>query len=235
MGFNNAGVDALARRLRRVHPGPMPIGVNLGKGWETPLERAADDYAAVAERVADRCDFLVVNVSSPNTPGLRELESPQQLRSLLARLRGARLPPLLVKLSPDLAESEAAALGTTAAEAGAAGLVLTNTTVDYALLPGAGPPGGLSGAVLRERSFASLRAVARELAGRLLLVSVGGIDSGAEAYRRLRAGASLIELYTGLVYRGPGLARRLHRELVLHLERDGARSLREVIGADVGR
>jgi dihydroorotate dehydrogenase len=233
LGFNNAGLDAMAGRLRALRraPLPIPLGVNLGKNKDTPAERALDDYEALVRGVGALCDYLVVNLSSPNTPGLRDLQSEEFLRALLPRALALTTRPVLVKLSPDLPLEQAAALAGTAVDAGAAGILVTNTTTEYALAPGARDFGGLSGRVLKEKSFRMLQALA-PLRKRAVLVSVGGIDSGEEAYRRLRAGASLLQVYTALVYEGPGLPRRILRELLALLERDGARSVAEVIGAD---
>ncbi len=232
MGFNNRGLEKLSRRLAR-RSGAGPLGVNMGRNKDTPPERTVDDYRRVAARLSGRCDYFVVNVSSPNTPGLRDLQRLDRLAELLAAVRAATETPFLVKLSPDLDAGEAAALAAAAVDTGASGVVLTNTTVDYSLLPGAAAPGGLSGRVLRERSFEMLRAVARELFGRCLLISVGGIETAAEVYRRLRHGASLVQLYTGLVYHGPALAGRLNRGLVDQMERDGVRTLGDVVGASL--
>lgn len=232
LGFNNAGLAAMRRRLQRIYPLPVPIGVNLGRNRSTPDGHAADDYAALVDGLAAWCDFFVVNVSSPNTPGLRDLQAPERLRALVGRLSGASERPLLVKLSPDLPTGEGERLADVALEAGAAGLVLTNTTVDYELVPGAPRRGGLSGGVLRERSFALLEEVAAACDPDTVLVSVGGIDSGAEVYRRLRAGARLTEVYTALVYGGPGLPRRLQAELLELMDGDGLSRLEDVIGAD---
>ena len=146
---------------------------------------------------------------------------------------GITAKPVLVKLSPDLAPEDAAALAETAVAAGAAGVIATNTTTDYALLPGARDFGGLSGRVLQEKSFLVLQAIAARLRRRAVLVSVGGVGSGAEAYRRLRAGASLVQVYTALVYQGPALARRINEELLTLLERDGVGTIAEAIGADL--
>ncbi len=233
MGFNNAGLAALAGRLRALRRAPLaiPLGVNLGKNKDTPPERALADYETLVAGVGDLADYLVVNLSSPNTPGLRDLQSEEFLRALLPRAVALTPKPVLVKLSPDLPLEQAAALAGTAVDAGAAGIVLTNTTTEYGLAPGARDFGGLSGRVLREKSFRMLQALA-PLRHRTVLVSAGGIDSGEEAYRRLRAGASLVQVYTALVYGGPGLPRRIHRELLALLERDGARAVSEVIGAD---
>lgn len=233
MGFNNAGMEALRGRLGRIYPAPFPIGVNIGKNKTTAPEQAIDDYTRLLAGFAGLGDYLVVNLSSPNTPGLRDLQNEGFVRAVLGTARVITSRPVLVKISPDLPENAAVALAETAVDAGAAGIIATNTTTDYPLLPGARDSGGLSGRVLREKSYRMLRALAPRLRGRAVLVSVGGIDSGAEAYRRLRAGASLVQIYTGLVYRGPGLPRRIVRELLALLDRDGARSLGEVIGADL--
>ena len=232
MGFNNRGLEALAGRVERRRPG-VPVGVNAGRNRDTPAERAADDYCRVVARLSGACDYFVVNVSSPNTPGLRDLQERGRLARLLERVRQATETPFLVKLSPDLATGDAVELASASVEAGAAGVVLTNTTTDYSLLPGAAAPGGLSGRVLRQQSFEILHAVARELFGRCLLISVGGIETADEAYRRLRHGASLVQIYTALVYRGPRLARALNEGLLRLLDRDGARTVAEVVGQDL--
>ncbi len=232
LGFNNLGLDAVRRRLERIHPLSVPIGANLGKNRATPDDGALDDYLTLVEGLEGCCDFFVVNVSSPNTPGLRDLQAPRRLRALLEPLAAVSRRPLLVKLSPDLPPGEAPRLADVALEAGVAGLVLTNTTTAYELVPGAPERGGLSGRVLAERSFAVLEEVASRVEPETVLVSVGGIDSGREVYRRLRAGARLTEIYTALVYGGPGLPRRIERELVELMERDGVARISDVIGID---
>lgn len=231
LGFNNAGLAALRRRLRR-YPFARPVLVNLGKNRDTPLERAADDYLALVAGLEDRCDGFVVNLSSPNTPGLRELERADAVGRLVEPLARSSARPLLVKLSPDQTAADAVAATHAALAAGAAGLVLTNTTTDYRLVPGAQSFGGLSGQVLAERSYALLRAVAAEVPADTLLISVGGVDSGAEAWRRLAAGARLVELYTALVYHGPGLIRRIEEDLVRRMEREGIERLDQLIGRE---
>ncbi len=232
LGFNNEGMAAMRRRLARAYPARLPLGVNLGKNKATPPEKALDDYETLIRGLHDLCDYLVVNLSSPNTPGLRDLQNEDFLRALFALAKGITAKPILVKIAPDLDPAQAVALSETAVEAGAAGVIATNTTTDYALLPGARDSGGLSGKVLMEKSFRIFEAVAKALFGRTVLISVGGIDSGAEAYRRLRAGASLTQVYTALVYEGPGLPRRINRELLALMARDGAQGIAEVIGAD---
>lgn len=235
MGFNNRGVEALRIRLARGYPAPVPLMVNLGKNKTTENARAADDYLFLIERLSERCDGFVLNVSSPNTPGLRDLQNDRQLADLVAGAVRATARPLFVKLSPDLEIERARELALASVEAGAAGLILANTTTDYDLLPEARRVGGLSGRVLRERSFQLLCALGRDLFGRCLLVSVGGVSSGRDVYARIRAGANLVQLYTALVFEGPGLVRRITEELAELLSRDGLVSIDEAVGADLGQ
>ncbi len=233
LGFNSAGMERVEQNIRNAGNFAVPVGVNVGKGREAAIEVAGGDYLSLIERLSAVADYFVLNVSSPNTPGLRRLEEPAFLASLLVAARQLTPRPLLVKIDPDLDPAVALDLALAAVEAGAAGLVATNTSVDATLLPaGRRAVGGLSGRLLREKSFAMLRALA-PLAGRCILVSVGGIDSAAEAYRRLRAGASLVQLYTGLVYRGPGIFRRLNEGLLELLTRDGFETIGEAVGADL--
>lgn len=232
LGFNNRGLDALRRRLESLYPLPFPLGVNVGKNKATPPGNALDDYEILIRGLHPFCDYLVVNLSSPNTPGLRDLQNETFLRDVFGIAKAITAKPVLIKISPDLDPAQAVALAETAVEAGAAGIIATNTTVDYSLVPGAKDFGGISGQALREKSFQILDALARALFGKTVLISVGGIDSGAEAYRRLRAGASLVQLYTALVYEGPGLPRRINEELLRLMERDGIKEIREMIGAD---
>jgi dihydroorotate dehydrogenase len=236
MGFNNRGMHALQQRLagvRRNGAAPLPLGINLGKNKATPPEAALGDYETLVRGLAGWADYLVVNLSSPNTPGLRDLQNEAFIRALLGLATKLTSRPILVKLSPDLAPEAAVDLAEAAVDAGASGIVATNTTVDYGLLPGAKDFGGLSGQVLREKSYRMLRALAGRLFGRTVLVSVGGIDSAEEAYRRLRAGASLVQVYTALVYEGPGLVRRITEGLLRLLQRDGAGAIGEIVGADL--
>jgi dihydroorotate dehydrogenase len=233
LGFNNGGMAAMQARLSQVYPAVLPLGVNVGKNKATPPERALQDYEALIRGLHPFCDYLVVNLSSPNTPGLRDLQNDAFVRDLLGLAAASTTKPVLVKIAPDLAPGQAAALAETAVAAGAAGIIATNTTVDYALVQGAKDFGGISGRALKEKSFQVLEEVAGAVYGKTVLVSAGGIDSGAEAYRRLRAGASLVQIYTALIYEGPGLPRRINEELLALMARDGAKGIAEVIGAEV--
>jgi len=231
LGFNNRGMHAAREHLKRVWPAAIPLGVNVGKNKVTPPEAALGDYETLIRTLSPFCDYLVVNLSSPNTPGLRDLQNDSFVRAVLGAARALTAKPVLVKIAPDLTPADAVHLSEVAVDAGAAGIVATNTTNDYSLLPGAKAIGGLSGKVLQEKSFRIFDAVAQSLFGRAVLISVGGIDSGAEAYRRIRAGASLVQIYTALVYHGPGLPRRINEELLALMERDGVKTMAEAVGA----
>jgi dihydroorotate dehydrogenase len=211
LGFPSDGAAMVASRLRRDKLRGDVIGVNLGKNRDTPLPRAADDYVAALDATRSVADYFVVNVSSPNTPGLRELQTRAYLEEILGHVVAAAAgTPVLVKLSPDLEEPQLEDAIAACRAAGAGGLVLVNTTL--ARPDGVSFEGGLSGRPLAARAREVL-AAARRLAGDLPLVSVGGIDSPAEARARLEAGASLVQLYTGLVYRGPTLVTECVTEL----------------------
>jgi dihydroorotate dehydrogenase len=249
LGFNNAGAEAVAlaltRRLATRRP-PIPLGINLGKSKLAPLERAADDYVASLRVLAPLADYVVINVSSPNTPGLRDLQAEAQLAPLLARLRAANdasaaargrtPPPLLLKLAPDLADDGLAGIVEVARANRIAGLIATNTTIARGTLPNGHPlaheSGGLSGAPLRARSTAVVRQLRRLSGGELPIIGVGGVFSGADAYEKIRAGASLVQAYTGFIYGGPGFADRVCRELRALLQRDGLRNVSDAVGVD---
>jgi len=234
LGFNNSGGIAMAKGLREQRPFPLPLGINIGKNKVTAETEACRDYETLTDTLAEFASYLVINVSSPNTPGLRDMQRQETVVDLVERCRQRTSKPVLVKLAPDLENREAVELSQASVEAGAAGIVITNTTVDYTLLPGVEPRGGLSGRVLRQRSFEMLQLIARHLAGRSRVISVGGIDSAAEVYARLKAGASLVQLYTAMIYDGPLMVSRILRGLVELLERDGVGTVEEVIGVDLG-
>jgi dihydroorotate dehydrogenase len=219
MGFPNAGAEALWRRLSRSRPAGVRVGVNIGKGAATPLERAADDYVETARRFYGVCDYLAVNVSSPNTLGLRRLQARNHLEALLRSLTeerrrhegGGRLTPILVKLAPDLGDEELEDAVGAIQGSGVEGVILTNTTLERGGLTSARAVegGGLSGRPLRARSTEVIRRVTALSGGRLPVVGVGGVFSAADVREKLDAGAVLVQVYTGLVYEGPGMVRRL--------------------------
>jgi dihydroorotate dehydrogenase len=233
LGFNNSGGAAMADRLRQQAPSPLPIGINIGKNKNTTEAEAFRDYETLVDTLAEFASYLVINVSSPNTPGLRDLQRQETVVDLVKRCRERTVKPVLVKLAPDLEDREAVELSVTAVEAGAAGVVVTNTTIDYSLLPGIEARGGLSGRVLRRRSFEVLQLVARHLENRGHLISVGGVESAIDVYSRLKAGASLVQLYTAMIYEGPLLVNRMLHGLLDLMENDGVTTVNEVIGVDL--
>jgi dihydroorotate dehydrogenase len=225
MGFNNRGSAAAADRLARRTPGRGPIvGVNIGKTKAVPESEAIADYVASTERVAPFADYLVVNVSSPNTPGLRNLQAVELLRPLLTAVREAadrvtapRRVPLLVKIAPDLADPDIDAVADLALDLGLDGIIATNTTIGRAGLRSdpqlVDEPGGLSGAPLHDRSLEVLHRLKKRVGDRLVLVSVGGIETAEDVRACLDAGATLVQAYTALIYGGPLWPWRLHRTL----------------------
>ena len=235
MGFNNQGLERLAERLEaRQHRGI--VGVNLGANRDS--EDRIADYVSGLKRLQDVADYLVVNVSSPNTPGLRDLQAEEVLAELLDRLLAARTTavPLLLKLSPDLTEGEPEAIAEVVLARPVDGLIISNTTLarDGLVSRQRGQQGGLSGAPLWASSTALLTHFHRLCGGPLPLIGVGGVASGRQAYAKIRAGASLVQLYTALVYQGPGLVGRIKRELAALLEADGFATLSEAVGVDAG-
>lgn len=224
LGFPSRGADFVAERLRGARGWGPIIGVNLGKQKETPLERAAEDYERLIDRFAPLADYLVVNVSSPNTPELRRLQEKERLGPLLERLarrrsaRGeelGRAVPLLVKLSPDLAPDELEPALEVILDAGLDGIIATNTTTARPGLASASAAeeGGLSGAALSETSAACLRRIRERIGDKLPIIACGGVMGAGDARARLEAGASLVQLYTGLIYEGPALVRRILRAI----------------------
>ena len=237
MGFNNQGLEAFAARLGR--PGrPGPVGANIGANKDS-ADRIGD-YVTGLERLWGLADWFTLNISSPNTPGLRALQTRAALEELLGRTAEARdsLPasgrvPLFLKVAPDLDDPEIEAIVETVLAFGLSGIIVANTTLSRPALasPDAGEAGGLSGAPLRELAQSVLGRFSAVAAGRLPLVGAGGIASGTDAYARIRAGASAVQLYSALVFEGPGLAVRLSRDLAARLRADGFRTLAEAVGA----
>jgi len=243
LGFNNDGALAAARRLER-RPAGM-VGINIGKTKRVSEDEALADFTASASALAPLADYLVVNVSSPNTPGLRDLQAVDKLRPLLTAVRVAcetaspmRRVPLLVKIAPDLADADLDAVADLALELGLDGIIATNTTISRANL--ATPPskvtelgsGGLSGAPLKDRSLVVLRRLRARVGTRVTLIAVGGIETADDAWARICAGATLVQSYTGFIYGGPTWPRQIHRGLVERVRAAKLRSIEDAIGLD---
>ncbi len=235
MGFNNKGLAHLIRRLKASYPARIPIGANVGKNKDTPQKNAMDDYLLMISEAKDLCDYLVINVSSPNTAGLRDLQNEEFISDLFSSARKQTGRPLLLKISPDLKASKAVYLCKAAMDNGASGIIATNTTVDYSIMGGSKDFGGISGLPLKEKSIAMLRELSSELYGRIPLVSVGGIFSGDDAYERIACGASLVQLYTGFIFGGPGLPLRIKTRMIDLMEKNGFESIKDLEGSSLRR
>lgn len=236
MGFNNHGAGAAAE-IMRTRRGGIPIGANIGKTKITPASEAAADYTFSATLLGPLADFLVVNVSSPNTPGLRDLQAVESLRPILTAVQQVVNVPVLVKIAPDLSDDDIDAVAELAVELGLDGIVATNTTIsraDLATSPttiaeiGAG---GLSGAPLADRSLEVLRRLHAHVGSDIALISVGGIESADQAFERILAGASLVQGYTGFIYGGPFWMRTINRGIAARLRTSGYRSIGDAVGA----
>ncbi|AYF79216.1 quinone-dependent dihydroorotate dehydrogenase [Nocardia yunnanensis] len=238
MGFNNFGAAAAADHLAARAPGGIPLGANIGKTKIVEPEDAAHDYAISAKLLGPLADFIVVNVSSPNTPGLRDLQAVASLRPILQAVLAEVSVPVLVKIAPDLSDEDIDAVADLAVELGLAGIVATNTTIGRAGLatPAATVEplgaGGLSGPPVAERSLQVLRRLYARVGDRLTLISVGGIETADDAWQRILAGASLLQGYTGFIYGGPRWATHIHRGLADKLRTHGYTSLAQAVGAE---
>ena len=233
MGFNNLGAPAAAERLKAAGRAAVPLGINIGMNADTPAERAHKDYADAFEALRGLGDYFVLNVSSPNTSGLRRLQSRLALERILTELHGRNTEkkPVFVKLAPEIDPALLADI-IPLVRAEAAGLVIANTTTGREGLPErwATEPGGVSGAPLRERSTRLIAEAYRLSEGRIPIIGSGGVSSAEDAWKKLRAGASLIQVYTGLVYHGPGLARAINEGLLRLLRESGLSRVRDAVG-----
>jgi dihydroorotate dehydrogenase len=234
LGFNNAGIDAYLANIER-RPRDIPVGGNIGINKDNAVPER--DYPALVRALARKVDYITINVSSPNTPGLRDLQSEQRLRSILSAVTHdvPDHPPLLVKIAPDLSPDGVASVVETCVAGGVAGMIVSNTTLARPKLRSAQATqaGGLSGVPLMGPSTAVLKHAARQAAGRLVLIGVGGVATGEDILTKLRAGASLVQLYTALAFEGPALIARLLSELLAALEQSGFPSVEAAIGADL--
>ncbi|WP_026263282.1 quinone-dependent dihydroorotate dehydrogenase [Paenibacillus sanguinis] len=242
MGFNNQGAEAMAGRLQALGARPIPIAVNIGKNKVTPNEQAFQDYEKCISALYPYADFFVVNISSPNTPDLRKLQHGSELASLLAAVvrqmeseakRHGRAKAVLVKIAPDVSDDELEFMIDTIQSSGVSGLIATNTTLSRGGInhEHAKETGGLSGRPLAARSTEIISRVYRQTGGHLPIIGSGGIFTAEDAYEKIRAGASLVEIYTAMIYEGPEINRKLHRGLQELLRRDGFKHISEAIGA----
>ncbi len=235
MGFNNAGAEQAAERLRRRQHRPGIVGVNIGANKDS--HDRIGDYAIMARLMAPLARYLAVNVSSPNTPGLRALQDKGALAALLDAVlaaRGVGGPPVFLKVAPDLEPADIDGIARIALDKGLGALIIANTTISRPPLQSvhAGEAGGLSGAPLRDLALQRLRDFRRATGGAIPLIGVGGIASAEDAWARIRAGASLVQLYSAMIYEGPGIARRISTGLLKLMQRDGFGTIAEAVGSE---
>jgi dihydroorotate dehydrogenase len=234
MGFNNDGKDAILNRIKSIYPFDIPIGANIGKNKTTSQDDALSDYRVLIETFKDYSDYLVINISSPNTPNLRDLQNESFIKELFDMSQTLTNKPIFLKIAPDMDSDVAINLCKTAVNSGASGIIATNTTIDYSLLDNPKDFGGISGKVLNDKSYKIFCDISKELFGETILISVGGIDSAQSAYSRIKAGASLVQIYSSLIFKGPSLVRDINLGLIELLERDGFSHISQAVGSDLG-
>ena len=232
MGFNNRGAEYMIKRLNKLYFLDYPIGINIGKNKLTSEEDALKDYESLLHTFKNYGDYIVINISSPNTPGLRDLQNEKFITDLFTMAKAITVQPIFLKIAPDMEAQDAIDLCTTAVNAGASGIIATNTTIDYSVTPHAKDFGGISGALVREKSYELFKAIGKELYGKTILISVGGIETAEDAYRRIKAGATLIQVYSMLIYNGPIMIKEINEGLIKLLKADGYSNISEAIGAD---
>lgn len=244
MGFNNVGTEAMAVNLHKAGKHTIPVAVNIGKNKDTPNEEAEEDYRKCVKALYPFGDFFVVNISSPNTPGLRNLQHGAELANLVAAVKdemeqqhrktGGQPKPIFVKIAPDVTGNELEYMVETLVQGKVSGIIATNTTIsrDGLTHPNAKETGGLSGKPLTDRSTEVIRGVYKITQGKVPIIGCGGIFSPQDAYDKIRAGANLVEVYTALIYRGPGLIRELNEGLLALLQRDGFTHISQAVGVD---
>jgi dihydroorotate dehydrogenase len=233
MGFNNQGAKQILKNLQKRKTYNIPVGVNIGKNKITKQEDAINDYKSLINDFKDIADYLVVNISSPNTPNLRDLQNEEFIKSLFIMAKKITSKPILLKIAPDMSIDTALSLCQTAIENKADGIIATNTTTDYSLLKDAQNFGGISGEVLKEKSYLLFEQIAKEFFQKTVLISVGGISNGEEAYRRIKAGASLVQSLTGLIFNGYSMCKDINQTIIDNLKRDGFEHISQAIGSDL--
>jgi dihydroorotate dehydrogenase len=244
MGFNNHGAVAASKNLVDFTRADVPIGVNIGKNKITPNEAAASDYEKCLERLYPYGHYFVINISSPNTPNLRDLQQTESLRELIKAIRqkaneleqrGAEPKPILLKVAPDMSDEQMLDVVQLAAAEGISGIIATNTTISREGLTThthSKETGGLSGRPLTERSTAWIKEIYQTVGNQVPIIGVGGIFNGDDAYKKIRAGASLVQVYTGMIYEGPGIVKAINKRLAELIKRDGFTNISQVVGVD---
>lgn len=232
MGFNSKGVQEVVKNLKTMRKSNLIFGANIGKNKESTGEQIIKDYYTLVESLDKYCDYFCINISSPNTPGLRDLQNESFVKELFDAILPLTKKPIFLKIAPDGDIDALLNVCACAVTNGAKGIVATNTTVDYSLANLTLQKGGLSGQVLREKSFEVFEQIAKEFFAKTLLISVGGINSAQEAYRRIKAGANLIQIYTSFIYEGPYIVTKINQNLAKLLKQDGFSDISQAVGIE---
>ncbi len=233
MGFNNQGSLAISKRLKEFYPYAIPLGINIGKNKIIAQSDSLKNYENVLLDCLEVGDYFTFNLSSPNTPNLRDLQNVSFVQELFAMARTHTQKPLFLKISPDMDKDEMLKVVEMSVKSGASGIIATNTTIDYTLVQNPKESGGISGAALKQKSKEILRILSESFFGKIVLISVGGIDSPQEAYERIKLGASLVQVYSGLVFQGPSLCKNINEGLLQCIQADGFTHLHEALGQDI--
>lgn len=232
MGFNNLGAEVVIDNLKKIYPSSVPIGASVGKNKLTNEADALSDYEILIRKFKDHCDYLAVNISSPNTPNLRDLQNEEFIKAIFGMAKRITDKPILLKIAPDMKSETAITLCQTAINSGADGIIATNTTQDYSLLSDAKDFGGISGAVMSDKSYNLFKEIGRELHDKTTLISVGGISDAKDVYRRIKDGATLIQIFSGFIFKGPSMCKNINEELIQLLKADGYTHISQAIGSD---
>ena len=230
MGFNNDGGKKILERLKRIYPYAIPIGVNIGKNKITEEEKVIFDYKKLVSIFRDTSDYFTLNLSSPNTPNLRDLQNEEFVKILLSELRNQTKKPIFLKISPDMNIDYMLKVCECAIDNGASGIIATNTTIDYSLLKNPKDKGGISGNALKKLSREVFQILSENLFKKTTLISIGGIDDGYEAYERIKLGASLVQIYTTMIFEGPSIIKEINQTILEKLNEDGFKNISEAVG-----
>ncbi|ANE34109.1 dihydroorotate dehydrogenase 2 [Campylobacter hyointestinalis subsp. lawsonii CCUG 27631] len=235
MGFNNDGSQKIKARAQKLYPFALPLFANIGKNKITPNDEALKDYEFLVREFNGLCDAFVLNISSPNTPNLRALQENSFIKELFSTLKPLTNLPIILKIAPDMEAKKAIELCQNALSFGADAIIINNTSVDYTLSQNAKNFGGISGALIAQKSKELFKAIANELFGKITLISCGGISSSKDAYERIKMGANLIQIYTSFIFEGPMICKKISSELSELLSKDGFTNITQAVGINVGK
>lgn len=233
MGFNNDGAKIIKERIEKIYPFKIPLFCNIGKNKITPNDKAIDDYVNLVKIFSDISDVFVINISSPNTPNLRNLQEESFIDDLFNAIKPLTKKPIVLKISPDMSIEKSLNLCVNAVKNGANGIILTNTTIDYSLSKNAKNFGGISGELLKEKSKTILKEIAKELFKKTILISSGGVNNANEAYERIKFGANLVQIYTAFIYKGPKICYNINSKLAKMIKDDGYENISQAVGVNL--